>query len=41
VFTSLDFEHGARAVSGTSSFGSKENEALKRVYVASKHGMVF
>lgn len=45
VFTSLDFEHGARA-SVTPSHSSqhadsKENEALKRVYVASKHGMVF
>ena len=43
VFTSLDFEWGANA---TQTYGalnpvSRENESLKRVYVASKHGMVF
>jgi WD repeat-containing protein 90 len=45
VFTSLDFEHGARAAVSSSGSSlnpdSKENEALKRVYVASKHGMVY
>jgi hypothetical protein len=35
VFTSLDFEFGARSVD------PKENESLKRLYVGSKHGMVF
>ena len=42
VFTCLDFEWGARA-SQTASCNpdAKENESLKRVYVASKHGMVF
>jgi len=40
VFTTLDFEYGAydAAVHG---IDSKDNEALKRVYVASKHGMVY
>lgn len=40
VFTSLDFEWGAK---GSASGGPdcKENESLKRVYVASKAGMVF
>jgi len=42
VFTSLDFEWGARATShGGINPNSKENESLKRVFVASKHGMVF
>jgi hypothetical protein len=35
VFTSLDFEFGARSVD------PKENESLKRLFVGSKHGMVF
>lgn len=35
VFTSLDFEFGFR------SNDPKENEALKRLFVGSKHGMVF
>jgi hypothetical protein len=35
IFTSLDFDYGLRSVD------PKENEALKRVYVGSKHGMVF
>ena len=40
VFTTLDFEYGAyeTAVHG---IDSKDNDALKRVYVASKHGMVY
>lgn len=33
VFTSLDFEWGAVAAAN--------NQALQKVYVASKHGMVF
>jgi len=38
----LDFEWGARASSTAScNPDAKENESLKRVYVASKHGMVF
>jgi len=42
VFSSLDFEFAARAAATIGSTdNSKENEALKRVYVASKHGMVF
>lgn len=45
VFTSLDFEYGARAAplpSGASlNPDSKENESLKRVFVASKHGLVY
>lgn len=42
VFTCLDFEWGARASSTAScNPDAKENESLKRVYVASKHGMVF
>lgn len=35
VFTSLDFEYGFK------SNDPKENESLKRLYVGSKHGMVF
>lgn len=35
VFTSLDYEYGFR------SADKDENEALKRVFVGSKHGMVF
>jgi WD repeat-containing protein 90 len=35
IFTCLDFEYGFRSVD------PKENEALKRVFVGSKHGMVF
>ena len=35
VFTCLDFEYGLRSVD------PKENEALKRLFVGSKHGMVF
>ena len=35
VFTCLDFEYGLRAVD------PKENESLKRLFVGSKHGMVF
>jgi hypothetical protein len=35
VFTSLDFEYGFK------SSDPKENESLKRLFVASKHGMVF
>lgn len=35
IFTSLDFEYGFRSVD------PKENESLKRVFVGSKHGMVF
>lgn len=43
VFTALDFEWGARS---TASYGAlnpagRENESLKRLFVASKHGMVF
>lgn len=43
VFTSLDFEWGARVTvsHGAINPNSKENESLKRVFVASKHGMVF
>lgn len=42
VFTSLDFEHGAKAAANLNpNPDSRENEALKRVYVASKSGMVF
>jgi WD40 repeat protein len=42
VFTCLDFEHGAHAATTPASHpDSRENEALKRVYVASKTGMVF
>jgi WD40 repeat protein len=38
----LDFEHGARAAMTPSQYPDmRENEALKRVYVASKSGMVF
>lgn len=40
VFTALDFEWGARASSSMNP-DAKENEMLKRVYVASKNGMVF
>jgi hypothetical protein len=35
IFTCLDFEYGFRSVE------PKENESLKRVFVGSKHGMVF
>ena len=35
VFTCLDFEYGFR------SADKSENEALKRIFVGSKHGMVF
>lgn len=35
VFTCLDFEWGTRSVE------PRENEALKRLFVGSKHGMVF
>jgi hypothetical protein len=35
VFTCLDFEYGFR------SADRLENESLKRVFVGSKHGMVF
>lgn len=35
IFTSLDFEYGVRSVE------PKEKESLNRVFVASKHGMVF
>jgi WD repeat-containing protein 90 len=35
IFTCLDFEYGFRSVD------PKENEALKSVFVGSKHGMVF
>lgn len=35
IFTSLDFEYGARSVD------PKENESLKRLFIGSKHGMVF
>jgi len=35
VFTSLDFEYGFK------SADKDENEALKRVFVGSKHGMIF
>jgi len=35
VFTSLDFEYGFR------SADKDENEALKRVFVGSKTGMIF
>ncbi len=35
VFTSLDFDYGFRSVD------PKENESLKRLFVASKHGMLF
>lgn len=35
IFTSLDFEYGFKSVD------PKENESLKRLFVASKHGMVF
>ena len=35
VFTSLDFEYGFR------STDKMENESLKRIFVGSKHGMVF
>ncbi len=43
VFTSLDFEWGARAVANYGDINpiSRENESLKRIFVASKHGMVF
>lgn len=43
VFTSLDFEWGARASANYGALNpvSRENESLKRIYVASKHGMVF
>ena len=42
VFTCLDFEHGAHAaVNMNPNPDSRESEALKRVYVASKSGMVF
>lgn len=35
IFTCLDFEYGFRSID------PKENESLKRVFVGSKHGMVF
>jgi len=35
VFTSLDFEYGFK------SADKAENESLKRIFVGSKHGMVF
>lgn len=43
VFTSLDFEWSARAAANYGSLNpiSRENESLKRIFVASKHGMVF
>lgn len=43
VFTCLDFEHGATAAAtGPASHpDQRENEALKRIYVGSKTGMVF
>ena len=43
VFTSLDFEWGAHSSQAYGALNpvSRENESLKRVYVASKHGMVF
>lgn len=43
VFTSLDFEWGARAAANYGALNpvSRENESLKRIFVASKHGMVF
>jgi len=42
VFASLDFEFAARATPAMGNAdSSKENDALKRVYVASKNGMVF
>ena len=42
VFSSLDFEFAARSTPAMGNAdSSKENDALKRVYVASKHGMVF
>jgi WD40 repeat protein len=43
VFTSLDFEWGATsaAVYGSANHVSRENASLKRVYVASKHGMIY
>ena len=43
VFTSLDFEWGARASANYGALNpvSRENESLKRIYVASKHGVVF
>jgi WD40 repeat protein len=44
VFTSLDFEHGAKAAAipqPNAPADSRENEALKRVYVATKSGLVF
>jgi WD40 repeat protein len=42
VFSCLDFEFSARAVTRLGNAdNSLENDSLKRVYVASKHGMVF
>lgn len=43
VFTSFDFEWGCHSTSpyGALNPVSRENQSLKRVYVASKHGMVF
>jgi hypothetical protein len=43
VFTSLDYEWGACAVANYGDVNpiSRENESLKRIFVASKHGMVF
>lgn len=35
IFSSLDFEYSIRSVD------PKENESLKRLFVGSKHGMVF
>ena len=35
VFTCLDFEYGFK------SADRDENESLKRIFVGSKHGMVF
>lgn len=35
VFTCLDFEYGFR------SADKNENESLKRIFVGSKHGMIF
>ena len=41
VFTTLDFEYGAHDAAVAGQMDSKGNDALKRVYVASKHGMVY
>lgn len=35
VFTCLDFEYGFKSID------PKESESLKRLFVSSKHGMVF